>query len=117
MASKAVPKGNRVLILTHRTELLSETGGTLHDFGLKPEFIQAGTMYPPQSYNRLIVAMAQTLKNRIDSKKHKEAWRKLFSSFDIVIIDEAHLQDFNDFFYLSVNSFKLFSVSIIFSWI
>jgi superfamily II DNA or RNA helicase len=103
IAKNALSKGNRVLILTHRTELLSETGGTLFDFGMKPEYIKAGTAYPPQSYHRLIVGMAQTLKRRIHTDKHQRAWSDFFKSFDIVILDEAHLQDFNDFFYLDVD--------------
>jgi superfamily II DNA or RNA helicase len=100
IAHHALTKGNRVLIITDRTELLTETGGTLQEFGMKPVFIEAGTMYPPRPYDRLVVGMAQTMRRRIDTVKHGKAWRDWFASFDVVIIDECHKQEFNDFFCL-----------------
>lgn len=103
IAHHALTKGNSVLIITDRTELLCETGGTLEEFGMKPVFIEAGTMYPPRPYDRLVVGMAQTMRRRIDANRHRKAWREWFASFDVVIIDECHKQEFNDFFYMEAD--------------
>ena len=85
-------KGSKTLILTNRSELLHGTGGTLKAFGITPQYITAGRRHPPEGST--FVAMAQTLKNRID----RPEWTKWFNSLNLVIIDEAHLQDFNLFF-------------------
>lgn len=83
-------KGKRALILTNRIELLTETGGTLADFNLSVEEVVAGCKIPPTG--NVCIAMAQTLRRRIDK------WSDWFKTFDVVICDEIHLQDFNAFF-------------------
>ena len=92
IVQNAEKKGNRTLILTNRTELLTGTGGTLKNFGINPVYIMAGRKYPPDG--NTFVGMAQTLKNRID----KPEWLDWFRTLDLIIIDEAHLQEFNKFF-------------------
>lgn len=94
----------RALIITDRTELLNETGGTLSEFGLTPFLITAGQVAPPPSYYQVYVAMAQTLRNRINPTRYKDDWAKWFKSFDLVIIDECHKQEFNPFFSDDVDS-------------
>jgi superfamily II DNA or RNA helicase len=87
-------KGKKVLVLTDRTELLQQTGGTLESFGIEPFFIRAGTKFLNFNHN-VYVAMAQTLRNRIK----KPMWSKwILNDIDVVIIDEAHKQDFNFLF-------------------
>lgn len=85
-------QGKRALILTNRVELLFETGGTLEEFELKPYYIQAGQMVEPPKTYQVYVAMSQTLKRRI------KTWRTFWNWFDVIIIDETHLQEYNDFF-------------------
>lgn len=93
IVSNAEKKGSRTLILTDRDELLRGTGSALEDFGSHPEYITAGRKHPPTG-GCTFVAMAQTLKKRI-SKAH---WIRWMNTIDLVIIDEAHKQEFNKFF-------------------
>lgn len=94
ISQNAAAKGKKVLILTDRTELLTQTGGTLESFNIDPYFIRAGTKF--LNFNHSVyVAMAQTLRNRIK----KPMWSNfILKDIDIVIIDEAHKQDFNYLF-------------------
>ena len=85
-------KGKRALIITNRIELLFETGGTLQQFDLHPFKILAGQMVEPPMHYQAYVAMTQTLRLRIDK------WKRFFNSFDVVVIDECHLQDFSVYF-------------------
>lgn len=85
-------KGKRALIITDRVELLFETGGTLEQFGLKPFHILAGQMVEPPMQYQVYVAMSQTLRRRIG------VWPRFWKSFDLVIMDECHKQEFNPYF-------------------
>jgi superfamily II DNA or RNA helicase len=90
MIYNAVQKGKKCLILTDRTELLTQAGGTLSKYGLKPIEIKPGRELG--SLNGLLyVGMAQTLKRRIEKTEYLE-W---FNGLDIIIADEAHKQEFN----------------------
>lgn len=94
IAYNAAKKNKRVLILTNRHELLMQTGGALSEFGLNPFYIQAGAKYI--NFNcSVYVAMIMTLSIRLKTFM----WRKwILDNIDLVIIDEAHLQDFNAIF-------------------
>lgn len=87
-------KGKKVLILTDRTELLTQAGGTISKFDISPAYIKAGSKYI--DYRRTVfVAMSQTLRNRVVL----EDWQKwIRTHIDIIIIDEAHIQEFNYLF-------------------
>jgi len=85
-------RGKRALIITNRIELLFETGGTLQQFQLHPFKIMAGQMVEPPMTHQVYIAMSQTLRLRIGK------WPKFFKSFDVVICDEFHLQEFNPYF-------------------
>jgi superfamily II DNA or RNA helicase len=91
MISRALEKGNKCLILTHRTELLTQAGGTLSNFGLTPEIVNPKNKKLDLNKS-LYVAMTKTVLSRIDTLKD---WLK---TFDFIIIDESHLQDFNNLF-------------------
>ena len=93
ITQNAIPKGKKVLILTDRTELLSQAGGTLHDFNINPHYIKAGSKIIDKRKN-CFIAMSQTLRNRINRPDWAQ-WIK--ESIDLVIIDEAHIQEFNYF--------------------
>lgn len=94
IAQKVAAKGKRVLILTNRQELLMQTGGALNEFGLSPFYIQSSAKFLNFNCN-VYVAMVKTLSNRLKSAM----WRNwIRDNIDLVIIDEAHLQDFNPIF-------------------
>lgn len=76
---------NRVLVLTHRTELFSQTIKAIVKAGTKVAELKAGTKTTREHEDtRCIVAMVETLKRRA----------KLPGQFSIVICDEAHRADF-----------------------
>lgn len=112
IVSEMKRKKKRALILTNRIELLTETGGTLEQFDLKPYLITAGQMAPPSRYHQVYVAMAQTLKNRIEAKHYPKEWAAWFRSFDLVIIDECHIQEFNHFFLGSPENPELYGQNV-----
>jgi superfamily II DNA or RNA helicase len=90
MVSRAVQKGNKCLIITHRTELFTQAGGTISNFNI--EVTEVNPKVKNLDYNKsLYVAMAQTLKRRLKD----EAYLKWFNELDLIIIDEAHLEEFN----------------------
>lgn len=90
MVSSAVSKGKKCLILSNRSELLTQTGGALENFGLKPIVIKPnrkihylnGTLY---------IGMSQTVKRRMNQKMYID----FVKSLDLIVIDEAHHQDHN----------------------
>lgn len=86
-------KNNRSLIITDRIELLKSSGHTLYDFDVKVDYITAGALLPPKEYQN-VVAMSQTLRKRINYPE----WKAFLNSFDLIIIDEAHVQEFNTYF-------------------
>lgn len=90
MVYNAIEKGKRVLIITDRIELLTQAGGTLSNFGLKP--VEINSTRKLGSLNAMLyVAMSQTLTRRIKQIEYQG----LFRNLDLIIIDEAHKQSFN----------------------
>lgn len=91
LTQAAQAKNNKVLILTDRFELLTQTDGSLSNFGVTPQTITAGTNFI--EYKRSVyVGMLQTLRNRLK----KDLWRQWIErDIDLVIIDEAHNQNSN----------------------
>lgn len=79
---------NRTLILTHRTELFSQTLRAVVKQGTDVSLLQAGDRVTDEHHKtRSLVAMVETMKRRDLSK---------FGRFSLVIVDEAHRADFND---------------------
>jgi len=104
MISQALKKDKRCLILTHRTELLTQAGGTLENFGLVPEVVNPKNRKLDFSKS-LYVAMTKTIMSRIEKVDGYKQW---LNSFDLIIIDESHLQDFNSLFkYFNKNTFVI----------
>jgi superfamily II DNA or RNA helicase len=94
ITNSAVEKEKKVLIVTDRIELLSQTGGTIERFEHYPYYIKAGSSYIDRDRD-IYIAMSQTLRNRIKL----EDWIDFISNeIDLVIIDEAHMQEFNYLF-------------------
>lgn len=103
IAQNAIKKNAKVLILTDRTELLTQTGSSLEQFGVKPFFIRAGTKFINFD-SQVYVAMCQTLRNRIKN----DMWVKWIKrDIDLIIIDECHKQDFNYMFESGILDHKL----------
>lgn len=94
MVSRALVKDRKCLILTHRTELLTQAGGTLGKFDLKATPVNPKNNKLDFS-KQLYVAMTKTVLSRINSGKFIEQYKKWLDSFDLIIIDESHLSDFN----------------------
>ena len=79
----------KVMVLTHRTELSKQTSTTLKSLGVKNKIINSSVS--GLRYNNdydCYVAMVETLKNRIKSKKINTA------NIGLIIIDEAHHNSF-----------------------
>lgn len=94
IAKQASTKNKRVLILTDRTELLAQAGGTIESFDMNPFYIQAGTKFIDKTKS-IYIAMSQTLRNRMNNP----VWRNFIEkNIDLIIIDEAHKQEFNHIF-------------------
>lgn len=79
--------GKTVMVLTHRKELSRQTSSALKKLGVNSCQINS-TSGDPKSGCQCYVAMVETLRNRIKSKKIKT------SEVGLVIIDEAHHNSF-----------------------
>ena len=89
MAQKVAANKKKVLILTDRIELLTQTNGTLQAFNIKADIFKAGSKKIPSG--AVVVAMAETIKRRLKSP----AYINWFHSFNLVIADEAHKRTFD----------------------
>lgn len=92
LVQSALTKGKRVMIVTDRTELLSQAGGALSAYGINPERIDAGA--DPHLLKSCYTAMIETLNRRMG----KIEYLNLLASLDLIIFDEAHKQSFNKLF-------------------
>jgi len=94
IAAGAKKKGNRVLIVTDRKVLFTQTSESLRAFDLHPFDIKAGIKHAPKNGEQIMIATSVSLENRLK----KTDWRRELSKIDIIIIDEAHRQSFNYIF-------------------
>jgi DNA repair protein RadD len=78
IVAAAVAKGSRVLVITHRNEILEQVDRTLTSFGIRRGVIAAG--YPAAPDEPIQVGSVFTLVRRLES----------IGEFDLIIIDEAH---------------------------
>ena len=90
IAKRHIERGGRVLVFTHRKELLNQAGGAFEKFGLEPELITAGSS--PDLTKSLHVSMIETFDRR------KNDYEIFLSTRTLVIIDEAHLNTFTKLF-------------------
>jgi superfamily II DNA or RNA helicase len=88
MAISAAKRGHTVLVLTHRTELFSQTYGSFGAMSSEPKVIGPDSKDPGE-YTGIFVAMVETLARR----KHLIAALK--PNVKLIIIDEAHFGNFN----------------------
>ncbi len=96
-------KGSKTLILTHRKELLFQTGGTFDNVDVQAHELTAKTRYIPAG--DIVVAMVETVYNRV---KNKEEYEHFINQFDFIIIDEGHIGNFDKIFqYIPKNAIVL----------
>lgn len=95
-------KKKKVLILTHRIELLRQTSGMLTEFGVKNKVINSQVKeLPDQADYMCFVAMVETLNNRIKEGKME------LEEIGLMIVDEAHYNSFRKLFKYFEHSFIL----------
>lgn len=80
VAANSVAKGNRVLVLVHRKELLRQTSAALNRFGVTHGLIHPD--YSPSYYHACQVASVQSLIRRVAKQP--------IPAPDLIIVDEAH---------------------------
>ena len=91
----------RVLIMTHRIELLSQTSKMLTEFGVINKVVNSTANLDDQDQYSCFVAMVETLNNRLQDEKFD------ISNIGLVIIDEAHYNSFTKLFGYFYKSFIL----------
>ncbi len=85
--------GKKVLILTHRIELLGQTSKHLSDIKVKNKIIVSKVKdLPDEEQYMCFVAMVETLNNRLRDDKMD------FENLGLVIVDEAHYNSFRKLF-------------------
>jgi superfamily II DNA or RNA helicase len=83
----------KVLILTHRVELLAQTSKMLSDIGVSNKIINSKVKdLPDEDQYVCFVAMVETLNNRLNDERID------FADLGLVIIDEAHYNSFRKLF-------------------
>ncbi len=94
IARRFIDKTNKkVVVLTHRIELSSQTSRMLKDFGVKNRIINSDVKeFEDQDDYMCFVAMVETLNNRLQEDKVK------IKNIGLVIIDEAHYNSFRKLF-------------------
>ena len=86
-------KGKKVLILTHRIELLGQTSNMLSEIGVTNKVINAKVKDLDDGEDHwCYVAMVETLNNRINEEAME------FEDLGLVIVDEAHYNSFRKLF-------------------
>jgi superfamily II DNA or RNA helicase len=91
----------RVLIMTHRIELIKQTSRMLTEFGVINKVINSTASLDDQDDYSCFVAMVETLNNRLHDNLLD------ISNIGLVIIDEAHYNSFNKLFKFFEKSFIL----------
>lgn len=84
IAKQSQAKNSKILILSSRTRMLFQNGGTLESVGLKISYVNPKYSHIPKC--NVVAGMAQTIKNRVK----KEEWREFIKTINILIIDECH---------------------------
>jgi superfamily II DNA or RNA helicase len=90
IARRSVDKNKKVLILSHRLILLRQNNGALADFGHEMITINDHGYNMPLNHN-LYCSTLQTLQSRLK----RDGFMEFISTFDLVLIDEAHTQHSN----------------------
>lgn len=86
-------KGRNVLIVTHRSELLTQTDGSLARLGIQPKLIEPNAQ-AVSVFSGVHVAMVETLSRRMAKSEYQD----FVKHQDIIIIDECHIGNFDKLF-------------------
>ena len=88
-----IERGKKVLILTHRIELLGQTSRMLTDIGVENKIIDSKVKVLEDDQDHwCYVAMVETLNNRLNDEHIG------FDNLGLVVIDEAHYNSFRKLF-------------------
>ncbi len=103
IARRFIEQNNKkVVVLTHRIELSTQTSKMLEGFGVKNKIINSHVKeLKDQDEFMCFVAMVETLNNRLQEEKVE------INNIGLVIIDEAHYNSFRKLFKYFDNSFIL----------
>lgn len=102
MTKEAFARNKKILILTDRKELFSQSSGSLVRMGLHATEIKPNSKHKLEG--NFFVAMAQTIQRRIS----KQEYLDLFLGLDLIIIDEAHKSAFDFIFkYISERTYVI----------
>lgn len=94
LAKRYIAENNqKVLILTHRIELLAQTSKMLSEINVKNKIINSKVkeLEDEKDYS-CFVAMVETLHNRLNDQK------VIFENLGLIIVDEAHYNSFRKLF-------------------
>ena len=92
----------KILILTHRIELLKQTANALEDAGIHCKLITSEVEdIPNQEEYLCFLAMVETLNNRLKDDE------EYLQDIDFVIVDEAHYNSFRKIFHYFRNAIIL----------
>lgn len=94
MSHAAALKSNKTLIFTDRTELLKQATKSNQKFGVRVGQIKSGSKVIDYD-KEVFIAMSQTFRNRINQKEFRDF---ITDDVSLIIIDEAHKQEFNYLF-------------------
>jgi superfamily II DNA or RNA helicase len=84
----------KILILTHRIELLKQTANALEEAGIHCKLITSEVEeIPDQEEYLCFLAMVETLNNRLKDDE------EYLQDIDLVIVDEAHYNSFRKIFH------------------
>lgn len=102
MAYSSQKYKRKVLIMSDRSEILIQNGGSLERMGLEVQYVNPKNKDIPTS--NCVCSMSQTLRRRLE----KEEWVDWVRNVDFCIVDECHVS-IHDFIYdyLSENCFVL----------
>lgn len=92
IASAAVQKGTRVLMLGHSEEIVKQNASHALRWGAVTAIVTSRVKKAPTG--SCVSMMAQTLQQRIK----KDGWRDWLNSFQMIILDECHRAEFNFIF-------------------
>lgn len=92
----------KILILTHRIELLKQTSNALEEAGIHCKLITSEVDdIPDQQEYLCFLAMVETLNNRLKDDE------EYLQDIDLVIVDEAHYNSFRKIFHYFRNAIIL----------
>lgn len=90
LAKKTNENGKKVLILTNRKKLFTQTGNAIADFGIHPAYINDKTKRI-RTDAMTYIAMVQTLIRRLE----KPETIKFLESINLIVADECHISEFD----------------------